>query len=283
MLPPFEIAKDGAAIRARSIRAVWYDLTVNVAASGLVYYNDCDPYCCEWLENLIAADLLPNGVVDCRPIEQVDPADLEVFTQCHFFAGIGGWPLALQMARIGVDVPVWTGSCPCQPFSNIGLKKGFADERHLWPAWFRLIRQLNPPTVFGEQVAGASVWLDLVLTDLESAGYACGAAALPAAGVGARHERERLWFVAHADSAGRQDVAGVEAAEEEAQIRPPSGVVDRPQARRLCGPVEPFKDWIVDGLRGEGRAVSAFGNAIVPQVAAEFITAAYQAIRQTLK
>ena len=55
----------------------------------------------------------------------------------------------------GWEGPVWTGSCPCQPFSSAGLRAGSDDPRHLWPAWFRLIRECRPDTVFGEQVPGA--------------------------------------------------------------------------------------------------------------------------------
>ena len=114
----------------------------------------------------------------------------------HFFAGIGGWPLALQLA--GYDGPVWTGSCPCQPFSAAGKQKGTDDERHLWPAWRRLIQQRLPSIVFGEQVASplGRQWLDAVSLDLEGMGYAVGAADLCAASIGAPHIRQRLWFVA---------------------------------------------------------------------------------------
>ena len=88
-----------------------------------VYYNDNEPFVCDWLENLIKAKLLPDGAVDRRRIEEVRPEDVQGFTQCHFFAGIGGWAYALQLAGWG-DRPVWTGSCPCQPFSAAGKALG---------------------------------------------------------------------------------------------------------------------------------------------------------------
>ena len=168
----------------------------------MVYYNEINKFCAEWLRNLIAAGHLPAGDVDERSIEDVTPNDLAGYKQCHFFAGIGGWPLALRLAGWPEDMPVWTGSCPCQPFSRAGTGGGFADERHLWPAWYWLISQHQPTTVFGEQVASpmGRSWLDLVSTDMEGIGYAIGAAVLPAASVGAPHKRDRLWFVADAKS-----------------------------------------------------------------------------------
>ncbi len=141
------------------------------------YYNEIDPYVAAWLRNLIDAGHIAPGDVDTRSIEDVTPKDLEGYSQCHFFAGIGGWSLALRLAGWPDDRPVWTGSCPCQPFSTAGKRKGFADERHLWPAWHWLIEQCRPSIVFGEQVASkdGKTWFDLVSSDLEASGYAGGA------------------------------------------------------------------------------------------------------------
>jgi DNA (cytosine-5)-methyltransferase 1 len=175
------------------------------------YYNEIDPYAAQWLRNLIAAGHIAAGEVDERSIEDVRPDDLRGFTQCHFFAGIGVWSFALRLAGWPDDRPVWTGSCPCQPFSAAGKGLGFADERHLWPAWHWLIQERAPATLFGEQVASKDVdpWIDLVFDDLEALGYACGATPFPSAGVGAPHIRDRTYFVAdadHARSQGRQRV-----------------------------------------------------------------------------
>ena len=169
------------------------------------YYNEIDPYAAEWLRTLILVDLIAPGDVDTRSIEDVTPNDLRGYTQCHFFAGIGGWSLALRLAGWPDDRPVWTGSCPCQPFSAAGKGAGATDERHLWPAWQWLIEQCQPRVIFGEQVEAAIKhdWLDLVQTDLEGLGYTTGAICLPAAGVGAPHARSRLWFVADHDGDGR--------------------------------------------------------------------------------
>ena len=164
------------------------------------YYNENDPRAAEWLRNLILWGAIAPGEVDERSIEDVRPNDLRGFTQCHFFAGISGWGYALRLAEWSDDCPVWTGSCPCQPFSAAGKGAGFADERHLWPAWFHLIRVCRPERIFGEQVASALEWLDLVSADLEGEGYAIGASVVGAHSVGAPHIRQRLYWMAVTES-----------------------------------------------------------------------------------
>jgi len=168
------------------------------------YYNENDPKTAAWLKELIRQGLIADGEVDTRSIVDVRPADLAGFAQCHFFAGIGGWSYALRLAGWDDARPVWTGSCPCQPWSMAGEGAGMNDPRHLWPTWSGLISQCGPATIFGEQVASQDglFWIDLVCVDLEAAGYAFGAFDLAAAGVGAPHIRQRLWFVAHTEIVG---------------------------------------------------------------------------------
>lgn len=163
------------------------------------YYNEWDKGAAAWLRELIKAGLIPNGYVDDRSITEVTPSDLEGFTQCHFFAGIGGWSYALHLAGIPANARLWTGSPPCQPFSVAGKQLGQLDERHLAPAFMRLVGQCRPPVLFGEQVAAAigKHWLDDLFLELERQDYACGAAVLPAASVGAPHKRDRVFFGAH--------------------------------------------------------------------------------------
>lgn len=148
------------------------------------YYNEFDPYAAQWLRNLIAAGHITPGEVDERSILDVRPSDLVGFERCHFFAGIGVWDYALNLAGWPAGCEVWTGSCPCQPFSAAGKRGGTADERHLWPALFHLIRERRPAKFLGEQVASKDGlgWLDLVQADLEGEGYAVGAADLCAPG-----------------------------------------------------------------------------------------------------
>ncbi|NPW76493.1 DNA cytosine methyltransferase [Pseudomonas aeruginosa] len=161
------------------------------------YYNEIDPYAAQWLRNLIAAGHIAPGDVDERSIEDVHPDDLKHYTQCHFFAGIGVWSLALRRSGWPDDRPVWTGSCPCQPYSQAGKGLGIDDPRHLWPSWAWLIGERLPAVVLGEQVASKAVdhWIDLVQADLEAMGYAVGGVPFPAAGVGSPNIRDRLYWV----------------------------------------------------------------------------------------
>jgi len=243
------------------------------------YYNEVDDECCGWLDNLIKKGLLPKGDIDNRSIEYVRPSDLEGYTQCHFFTGIGGWPYALRLAGWDDEQECWTGSCPCQPFSVGGKKAGAADPRHLWPSWFWNISQQRPNVIFGEQVAQRMgiEWFEQVASDLEEKDYAVGAAVLPASSVEAPHKRERLFFVADSGS------------ERDKRLRPPSGVSKIGQRWQNSAEVvqsvckDPFSNQnsigepgvlkVDDGIPKRVVRVRGYGNAIVPQVAALFIQA----------
>jgi DNA (cytosine-5)-methyltransferase 1 len=165
------------------------------------YYNEIDPYAADWLRNLMAASLIPEGDVDERSIAEVQPDDVRGYTHCHFFAGIGGWAYAMQLANWPSDRPLWTGSCPCQPFSVAGKRKGTDDHRHLWPEFGRLISECHPATVVGEQVASKDgrQWLAGVFANLEGMAYVVAGADLCAASAGAPHVRQRLWWMADAE------------------------------------------------------------------------------------
>lgn len=155
-----------------------------------IYLNEIDRGAAAWLR-----ELYPGATVDERSIADVDGSDVLGFRRVHFFAGVGGWEYALDLAGWG-DEPVWTGSCPCQPFSSAGKRRAEQDSRHLWPEFLRLIAECLPPVVLGEQVSSrlGRGWLAGVRADLEDLGYAVGAADLPACGVGAPHIRQRLFW-----------------------------------------------------------------------------------------
>lgn len=270
------------------------------------YYNEFDPFAAAWLRELIKAGLIADGEVDERSIKEVVGADLVGFDQCHFFAGLGGWSYALRRAGWPDTRPVWTGSCPCQPFSLAGKKEGFQDPRHLWPDFRRLIGDGKPPTVFGEQVASAAAWLALVRSDLDAMGYAVGAIPIEAACADADHLRDRFWFVGDyqgdgrgegrpehevrcgrpavasdgipinlADALGQRGCSGDGQRQDAEDANPPGqGSVEwwlgsDGKAR----PVKPGVRLLVDGLPGRVDAIRVFGNAIDPRPAAEFIRA----------
>lgn len=172
-------------------------------------YNDFDKQAVAWITELIQRGEIPEGVVDGRSITDITAADLVGFRQCHFFAGIAGWPLAFKLAGVPQSFPAWSGSPPCQPYSIANPNaKGNADARNLAPAFKRLVGECRPPVVFGEQVKKAIEWgwLDDLFVYLEGQGYACAAAVLPACVVGTYHQRDRILFgavrLADAESVG---------------------------------------------------------------------------------
>lgn len=244
------------------------------------YYNEFDPKAAAWLRELIRCGLIADGVVDERSILDVQPADLAGFTQCHFFAGVGGWSLALRLAGWPDSRPVWTGSCPCQPYSvasvGHGGAKGPGDSRDLWPYQAALISECRPATFFGEQVKSAIGWgwLDRVFADMEAEDYACGATVLRAISYGAPHERARLYFVAHA---GRERREGHQPLECVSFSEAETFAVDgNPFAGARDALEGDYSDLLpCDGLsvQMERDALRGYGNAIVPQVAAAFINA----------
>jgi DNA (cytosine-5)-methyltransferase 1 len=250
----------------------------------MVYYNECDDYAVKWLHALIDEGLIAQGDVDYRSIQEVSAKDLTGYAQCHFFAGIGGWSLALRLADWPDDEPVWTGSCPCQPWSVANVWEGGgigkADPRHLWPAFYNLIRQHRPPTVFGEQVANAIKrgWFDTVYTQLENTGYALGSAVYRVDAIGASHQRKRLYFVADTGSArwqGYQPIKRLPFAAEGA-----FALYGDPLAGARNALAGDYSDLLpCNGLSVvmERHALKGYGNAIVPPAAAVFIQAYMEA------
>lgn len=214
------------------------------------YYNEFHPAAAEWLRELIKEKLIPNGDVDDRSIAEVTAGDVRGYTQAHWFAGIGGWSLALQLAGVPSDTPLWTGSCPCPSFSTAGKGKGFDDPRgQLWSVWFNLIRECKPERLIGEQVANAvrHGWIDLVCSDLAGEGYAPRFAVLGAHSVGAPHVRQRLYWAAadglgHADNIGQGVEGRIESEGQAGQPSEACRVLDGDS--EICG--KPSRDGICD-------------------------------------
>ena len=215
----------------------------------VAYYNEFDPKAAEWLRQLIRAGAIAPGDVDERSIVDVPSVELKSYDQHHFFAGIGVWSYALRQAGWEDDRPIITGSAPCQPFSSAGKRKGSDDKRDLWWAMFWHLCQLRPEIVLGEQVASKDglAWWDVVQSDLEGADYAATAFDLPAASVGAPHIRQRLFWLAVANtgsdwhrqrssqSEGRQCEVGTAGGSKARHMADPSGEQRQQITRGLSG------------------------------------------------
>lgn len=245
------------------------------------YYNENDPFNVWWLRTLIGHGLIAFGDVDDRSIEDVKPNDLVGYSQCHFFAGIGGWSHALRLYGWPDTRPIWTMSCPCQPFSAAGKGGGFADERHLWPAAHWLIAARRPLTIVGEQVASPDglKWFDVVSDDLEGTAYSSGAVDICAAGIGAPHIRQRLYWRADSDGRFASDRELQRSGEQRFQ---PQDNIARgfwADCDRWYGtdgkyrPIESGLFPLANGIPNRMGKLRGYGNAIVPQLAAEFIEA----------
>jgi DNA (cytosine-5)-methyltransferase 1 len=274
-------------------------------------YNENAPYPAAWLENLIAAGHLPPGRVDKRSIKDLVAADVAGPGHRHFFAGIGGFGYALRRVGVPDGASVWSGSCPCQGFSNASShtsRAGFDDPRHLWPDWFKLIRECSPPLLVGEQVASKDGlgWLDLVFADLEHEGYACAAINTCAASVGAPHIRQRIYFVAFRPGAdwlgnARRDgdwqharkLSRDEAQHEERAAHGDHASSDPSAARDFWRDCEwlPGTDGrsraaqpgtlpLVARLPGHVEQLRAYGNSINTEQAVAFLEAAIEAVEE---
>jgi len=261
-----------------------------------------------------------------------------MFRVLDLFSGIGGFSLGLErtggfktaafceyekfpqqvLAKHWPDVPIFPdvrtlkgsdidgpidvicGGYPCQPFSTAGQRRGKEDDRHLWPEFSRLVDELRPTWVIGENVAGhISMGLDDVLSDLEGQGYACRTFVIPACAVGASHRRDRVWTVAHASQLQRNgsgknrqqgkrqisefgkhgcEVAMADADGARLQERAQAGNTGgkrqgrdkraerRPDMPRAAWLPEPNVGRVANGVPRRVDRLKALGNAVVPQV-----------------
>lgn len=182
-------------------------------------------------------------------------------------------------------VNVISGGFPCQPFSTAGKRRGKADDRYLWPEMLRVIQELRPAWVVGENVAGlVSLALDQVLSDLESVGYTCQTFIIPACAVDAPHRRDRCAIVAYANS-GRRLHRGVceqtaksgqstqsesckcSAHVSDTDCKRQEGQTKPKKQHTKCGwwEAEPNVDRVADGVPNWVDRLKCLGNAVVPQ------------------
>lgn len=224
----------------------------------VAFYNEIDPVAVAVLRHLIAEGVIAPGVVDGRSIKELTPDDLRGYDQIHLFAGAGLWSAAARLAGWPDDRPLWTASCPCQPFSQAGQGRGVDDPRHLWPDVARLIdgcraRGFGPPVIVGEQVAGKAGydWFNGVRTDLAKQAYRSRVVDIPSCAVDAPHIRQRLYWVALEDT---------ERARQQGQLREPRGFQSTGSGRQADQPQRRNEP---DGTQAPG---SAMGDAINPRL-----------------
>lgn len=184
-------------------------------------------------------------------------------------------------------VDILTGGFPCQPFSDAGKRKGTEDERHLWPEMLRVIGEIQPSYIVGENVPGLVSWsrglvFEQVQAELENKGYEVQSVILPACAVKAAHRRDRVWIVAYHTR---------NAVEESKMVCPTRSVFEfRESSQRLPSAIwTPDKSTNFAEMVGDLHGVSdwmdrikSLGNAIVPQVAFE-IFKAIESVSQDFK
>jgi DNA (cytosine-5)-methyltransferase 1 len=202
----------------------------------------------------------------------------------------------LTAERLNADgigpIDVICGGFPCQPFSQAGKQLAEKDVRHLWPEYFRLVKECRPSWVIGENVIGLiNLGLDAVLDDLEGIGYATRTFDIPACAVGAPHYRRRVWIIANATSGGRasgfngdtKSTDVVSYSEDLAYSDCPllqggggnneEGRKESSRYARLaCGEpestweIEPRMGRVANGVPSRVDRIKALGNAVVPQI-----------------
>jgi len=169
-------------------------------------------------------------------------------------------------------IDILTGGFPCQPFSKAGNGSGELHDSYLWPEMYRVIREVEPPIIVGENVANiGNMGLEKMLTDLEDAGYRVEVYSIPAIAIGCSHQRERFWIIANNDAIRLSDVQQTRICK-----------IFKPE-KNECLPIEELfsmeggEGWVYkpgicgvnDGIptKLDKNRLKQLGNAIVPQIA----------------
>jgi DNA (cytosine-5)-methyltransferase 1 len=155
------------------------------------------------------------GLESAGLVETVAFCDFDKYCQQILKKNFPGVPIYGDVKELNYDklkadgidtIDIITGGYPCQPFSVAGRKKGEEDPRHVWPEMFRLVQELRPTWVIGENVGGhIKLGLDTVLENLESEGYSARTFSISASSVGANHKRERVWIVGYSTNNRRNE------------------------------------------------------------------------------
>ena len=164
------------------------------------------------------------------------------------------------------NIDIITGGYPCQPCSVAGRKKGEEDPRHVWPEYFRLIKELRPTWVIGENVGGhIKLGLDSVLSDLESEGYSTRTFSISASSIGANHKRERVWVLANTKSCDRNEyeIDREHGKTETQKIFGDRGCLSGVSSRWK---VEPDVGRVAYGIPDTMDRLKSLGNSVVPQI-----------------
>jgi DNA (cytosine-5)-methyltransferase 1 len=241
-------------------------------------------------------------------------------THLDLYSGLGGFSLAFEsaglrtvgfsetgayqsseLARLWPSVPnygpdtdvpgrelaglidVVTAGFPCQPFSHAGFQRGKSDDRYRWPATLQILRDVGPGFFLGENVPGiVGMVLAEILDDLENAGFQSQTFSIPACCVGADHERERIWILSANTKRAR-----LPRRERKDELRQPAGPALAIARDEMSGGWNHWIEHCRSLPNGNGiplavarRAVQAFGNSIVPQIAHIFAKAIRQEIEK---
>ena len=267
----------------------------------MAYYNDIEPFPCQVLRARIADGRLPGGTVDQRSICDIKPDEIPIGTQVHLFAGIGGFALAARLAGLPDDFDIWTGGFPCQDISYAGKGAGLSGSRS--GLFFEIVRLLRgvrqrPAWLLLENVPAIKKrGIDWVLSELEGLGYTCWSSVVGAGAVGSSQNRLRLFLVVHAPRSGAgimykncskdSEVFGSRRSNGSRRLSWESGGADsnvswpsRPREAQFDFEPPRYSERVLDseldGLpvrlvrRANKDALKAYGNSIVPQVAAMF-------------